>query len=76
MSVCVQSLDGEESRGPRADGSRSATANAPKTNLRLDFPSKPCQWAQLELFISWWMGLNNPERRASADTVFRSQHQS
>lgn len=35
----------------------------PKTNLRLEFPSKLCQWAQLELFISWWMGPNNPERR-------------
>lgn len=35
------------------------------TSLRpitgLSFPPEPCQWAQLELFISWWMGLNNPE---------------
>lgn len=40
-------------------------AYVPKPNLRLEFPPKPCQWAQLELFISWWMGLKNPERRES-----------
>lgn len=72
----VQGLGGEETRGPRSHSSRSATAYAPKTNLRLEFPSKLCQWAQLELFISWWMGLNNPERRESVDPVFRSQHRS
>lgn len=55
----------KETRGPAlmSDGSQSATAYVPKPNLRLEFPPKPCQWAQLELFISWWMGLNNPERR-------------
>lgn len=56
-------------------------AYIPKPNLRLEFPLKPHrQWAQLELFISWWMGLNNPERRQRecVDLVFRSQlmHQS
>lgn len=50
-------------------------AYIPKPNLRLEFPLKPhCQWAQLELFISWWMGLNNPERRERecVDIVFRN----
>lgn len=42
-----------ETRGPApSDGFQSA---ATKPNLRLEFPPKPCQWAQLELFISWWM---------------------
>lgn len=43
---------------------RLPVCSVPKPNLRLEFPPKPCQWAQLELFISWWMGPNNPERRA------------
>lgn len=53
-----------ETRGPAltSDGSQSAAAYVPELNLRLEFPPKPCQWAQLELFISWWMGLNNSER--------------
>lgn len=35
----------------------------------LSFPPKLCQWAQLELFISWCMGLNNPWRGGESEGV-------
>lgn len=54
----------KETRGPAltSDSFQSAPTYVPKPNLRLGFLLKPCQQVQLELFISWRMGLNSPKR--------------
>lgn len=66
----MQGLDGEEMRPC------SATASAPKTNLRLEFPLKALPVGSAGIVHFMVDGTEQSERRESADTAFRSQHRS